>query len=256
MEVDGSGEFHQECMQVYASNLVPLAKKCPLKMRRIFINVLRNLLSKENVLCQFPVHVDYLQGSQENGLQEVTSILSFVSLEPKHNINAEINGEEGSLCVYFICGHSMVFWASQRASRSSCGLLLLCNQFTTSQFTMLTKTANWNPSTTFPQVNYASHGERMEKWSSHHVVCSPVKEMWKCAGIPAEDIIMSEKMLKVLFQSGCRKRCFPSLTSGKAESCPRRQALRGCTTKEDDEDDEEIYNKGQSACSERNDFNI
>jgi len=24
----------------------------------------------------------------------------------------------------------------------------------------------------------------------------PVKKMWKCAGIPAEDIIMSEKMLK------------------------------------------------------------
>lgn len=49
--------------------------------------------------------------------------------------------------------------------------------------------------------------------------------MWKCAGIPAEDIIMSEKMLKAFFKSGYGKRRFPSLTPGDAGSWPSRQVL-------------------------------
>lgn len=36
----------------------------------------------------------------------------------------------------------------------------------------------------------------------------PVREMWKCSGIPAEDIITSEKMLKA-FSKWMLKHTFP-----------------------------------------------
>lgn len=42
----------------------------------------------------------------------------------------------------------------------------------------------------------------------------PVRKMWKCAGIPAEDIIMSEKMLKA-FSKWVLKHTFPFSDSGE-----------------------------------------
>lgn len=54
----------------------------------------------------------------------------------------------------------------------------------------------------------------------------PVRKMWKCAGIPAEDIIMSEKMLKA-FSKWVLKHTFPFSDSGECCWLPQTDRYFG-----------------------------